>query len=69
MANQTFDSAQYKEYMAQLKRMIGELPPFCAEFFRGIENETLIRTRVGIRGRLKEFLWLSYKGKREFQEG
>jgi len=63
MANQTFDSAQYKEYMAQLKRMISELPPFCAEFFRGIENETLIR------GRLKEFLWLSYKGNREFQEG
>ena len=55
MANQTFDSVQYKEYMAQLKRMVAELPPFCAEFFRGIENETLIRTRVAYAGDLKNF--------------
>ena len=41
--------------MAQLKRMISELPPFCAEFFRGIENETLIRTRVAYAGDLKNF--------------
>lgn len=55
MANQTYDSVQYKERSAQLKRMIAELPPFCAEFFRGIENETLIRTRIAYAGDLKNF--------------
>ena len=55
MANQTFDSAQYKEYMAQLKRMISELPPFCAEFFRGIEPSTSVLTRYGYALDLKLF--------------
>lgn len=55
MATQTYGSAQYKEHMAQLKRMISELPPFCAEFFRGIENDTLIRTRIAYAGDLKNF--------------
>ncbi len=55
MANQTFDSAQYKQYMLQLKHLISELPAFCAEFFRGIENETLIRTRVAYAGDIKNF--------------
>ena len=55
MANQTFDSVQYKEYMAQLKRMINELPPFCAEFFRGIEPSTSVLTRYGYALDLKLF--------------
>lgn len=55
MATQTYGSAQYKEHMAQLKRMISELPLFCAEFFRGIENDTLIRTRIAYAGDLKNF--------------
>ena len=67
MANQTFDSAQYKEYMAQLKRMISELPPFCAEFFRGIENETLIRTRVAYAGDLKNFFGFLIKETENFK--
>ena len=36
---------QYKEYMRKLKEALAELPMFCEEFFRGIENTTLIRTR------------------------
>ena len=67
MANQPFDSAQYKEYMAQLKRMISELPPFCAEFFRGIENETLIRTRVAYAGDLKNFFGFLIKENENFK--
>ena len=67
MANQTFDSVQYKEYMAQLKRMISELPPFCAEFFRGIENETLIRTRVAYAGDLKNFFGFLIKESENFK--
>ena len=67
MANQTFDSVQYKEYMAQLKRMINELPPFCAEFFRGIENETLIRTRVAYAGDLKNFFGFLIKENENFK--
>ena len=36
---------QYKEYLRKLKEALAELPPFCEEFFRGIESTTLIRTR------------------------
>lgn len=67
MANQTFDSVQYKEYMAHLKRMISEMPPFCAEFFRGIENETLIRTRVAYAGDLKNFFGFLIKENKDFK--
>lgn len=41
----SYNSQQYKQYTTKLREVIKELPPFCAEFFLGIENETLIRTR------------------------
>lgn len=65
MATQTYGSAQYKEHMAQLKRMISELPLFCAEFFRGIENDTLIRTRIAYAGDLKNFFGFIIKERPE----
>ncbi len=40
-----YAGTQYKEYLRKLKEVLAELPPFCEEFFRGIENTTLIRTR------------------------
>ncbi|MCE5234899.1 MAG: tyrosine-type recombinase/integrase [Clostridiaceae bacterium] len=40
-----YASVQYKEYLRRLKEALAELPPFCEEFFRGIESTTLIRTR------------------------
>ncbi len=68
MATQTYGSAQYKEHMAQLKRMINELPPFCAEFFRGIENDTLIRTRIAYAGDLKNFFSFIIKERPEIAD-
>lgn len=47
---------QYKEYTFKLREMLKELPQFCAEFFRGIENETLVRTRYAYAGDIKHFL-------------
>jgi site-specific recombinase XerD len=50
-----YAGAQYKEYMLMLRERMKELPPFCAEFFRGIENETLVRTRFAYAGDLLLF--------------
>ncbi len=54
-ADQDYAGTQYKEYNTMLKQLIAELPPFCAEFFRGIENETLVRTRYAYAGDIKNF--------------
>ena len=67
MANQAFGGSQYKEYMQQLKRMISELPAFCAEFFRGIENETLVRTRIAYAGDIKNFFSYLIKENESFK--
>lgn len=67
MSNQAFGGSQYKEYMQQLKRMISELPAFCAEFFRGIENETLVRTRIAYAGDIKNFFSYLIKENESFK--
>ncbi len=48
-------NSQYREYMLLLRQLISELPPCCAEFFRGIENTTLVRTRYAYAGDLRSF--------------
>ena len=50
-----YAGGQYKEYTAMLRQRMSELPSFCAEFFRGIENETLVRTRCAYAGDLRNF--------------
>ncbi len=50
-----YAGAQYKEYTQMLRERLKELPPYCAEFFRGIENETLVRTRFAYAGDLLLF--------------
>ena len=50
-----YAGGQYKEYTSMLRQRMNELPPFCAEFFRGIENETLVRTRCAYAGDLRNF--------------
>lgn len=46
---------QYKEYIILLQQLTKELPSFCMEFFRGIENDTLVRTRYAYAGDLRNF--------------
>lgn len=50
-----YAGAQYKEYTQMLRVRLKEMPPYCAEFFRGIENETLVRTRFAYAGDLLLF--------------
>ncbi len=50
-----YSSIQFKEYTQKLRELQKELPSFCAEFFRGIDNTTLIRTRYSYAIDLKGF--------------
>jgi len=44
-----------KKYTIKLRELISELPPCCAEYFRGIEQTTGIMTRYGYAVDLKTF--------------
>ncbi len=44
-----------RENTLRLREMIKELPPYCADFFRGIEQETSSRTRIAYAYDLRVF--------------
>ena len=46
MANLSYHEQETIENTKKLRKLIGELPPFCADFFRGIEPRTSSRTRI-----------------------
>ena len=46
MANLTYHEQKDIENIKRLRQLIKELPPFCADFFRGIEPRTSTRTRI-----------------------
>lgn len=46
MANLTYHEQKDVENIKRLRQLIKELPPFCADFFRGIEPRTSTRTRI-----------------------
>lgn len=41
----TYANSQKKELLLKIRALLEDMPPYCAEFLRGIENETLARTR------------------------
>ena len=45
MASLTYHEQKDIENIKKLRGLIKELPPFCADFFRGIEPLTSTRTR------------------------
>lgn len=51
-----YAGSEYKKYMLRLRELLRELPPYCAEFVRGIENDTLVRTRYAYLFDLRIFL-------------
>ncbi len=55
-----------RENTLRLRSMIKELPPFCADFFRGIEPQTSTRTRVAYAYDLKVFFDFLRKENPEF---
>ena len=40
-----YAGSEFKKYTTMLRDILKELPPFCQEFFRGIQNDTMVRTR------------------------
>lgn len=46
MANIPYHEQKDIENIKKLRQIIRELPPFCVEFFRGIEQRTSSRTRI-----------------------
>ena len=46
MANRPYYQQKDIENIKKLREMMKELPPFCTEFFRGIEPRTSTRTRI-----------------------
>lgn len=55
MATDDYAGSEYKKYMLKLRALCEELPPFCGEFFRGIEHETLVRSRYAYGVDLRTF--------------
>lgn len=55
MANLSYHEQKDRENTKKLRAQIKELPLFCAEFFRGIEQQTSSRTRIAYAYDLKVF--------------
>ena len=52
---ENYQSQQYILYTEKLRALLKELPPYCTDFFRGIENGTLVRTRYAYAVDLRTF--------------
>lgn len=46
MPNLSYHEQKDKENIVKLRELVRELPPFCGDFFRGIEPRTSSRTRI-----------------------
>ncbi len=55
MANLTYHEQKDIENIKRLRELIKELPPFCSDFFRGIEPRTSTRTRIAYAYDLRVF--------------
>lgn len=55
MSNLTYHEQKDIELIKHLRALVRELPPFCSDFFRGIEPRTSSRTRIAYAYDLKIF--------------
>ena len=55
MAVLSYHEQEMIENTKKLRKLIRELPPFCADFFRGIEPRTSSRTRIAYAYDLRVF--------------
>lgn len=46
MANNNYHEEQNKQNILKMRAVLAELPPFCRDFFRGIQESTSSRTRL-----------------------
>lgn len=56
MENKNYHDQQNIENLIKLREVTAELPSFCRQFFRGIENNTSSKTRLGYALDLRIFL-------------
>ena len=47
MSEHSYHDQVNKENIEKMRAVLQELPKFCKQFFRGIENTTSTRTRLG----------------------
>ena len=52
----SYDVQQNRENILKLRAVLRELPPFCRDFFRSIEPNTSILTRINYAYDLRLFL-------------
>lgn len=45
--NDNYHEQQKQEDILHLRKLLKEFPPFVSEFFRGIEEKTSSKTRIG----------------------
>ena len=43
---ENYAGSQYIAYTTKIRAVLKELPSFAGDFFRGIENDTLVRTKL-----------------------
>lgn len=44
--NQNYHDQETRKHILRMREVLATLPPFCKQFFRGIENQTSARTRL-----------------------
>ena len=69
MANIPYYEQKDIENIKKLREMMKELPPFCTEFFRGIEPRTSTRTRIAYAYDLSVFFDFLKNGTNGFSAG
>lgn len=56
MDKKTYHEEENKRNILKLRELLSTLPPFCKQFFRGIENTTASRTRIAYAYDIRTFL-------------
>ena len=55
MVQNSFQLEKQKNYTLKIRQIVKDLPPFCASYFRAMENTTSILTRYGYAIDLRSF--------------
>ena len=53
---ENYAGSQYIAYTTKIRAVLKELPSFAGDFFRGIENDTLVRTRYAYAVDMRTFI-------------
>jgi integrase/recombinase XerC len=64
----SYSEKSKQEYILKIRELLNELPPFCGDYFRGVEMRTSERTRLGYAYDLKGFFQFLIENIDEFQE-